>query len=109
WIDGGMLTERVNFAVSEVGDAKKPGIGDIINRLKAFGGPLAPEAFVEKCLELAGPLTVSDTTREALTRFAKSGGELNLNADDAPQSGESRDRVVRMLQFIVASREYQFA
>lgn len=109
WIDGGMLTERVNFAVSEVGDASKPGIGDIINRLKALGGPLSPEAFVEKCLDLAGPLTVGETTRESLTRFAESSGELHINAEDAPRSGESRDRVVRMLQLIVASREYQFA
>lgn len=111
WIDGGMLTERVNFAVSEVGDASKPGIAQIINRLKALGGPLSPEAFVEKCLDLAGPMTVGETTRECLTRFATSGGELNIDIDanDDPRSGESRDRLVRMLQLIVASREYQFA
>jgi hypothetical protein len=111
WIDGGMLTERVNFAVSEVGDASKPGIAEIINRLKAEAkaGPLSPEAFVEKCLYLVGPLTVSDTTRECLTRFAAEGGELQLNADDAKLYEESRDRVLRMLQLIVASREYQFA
>lgn len=111
WIDGGMLTERVNFAVSEVGDASKPGIAEIINRLKAEaeGGPLSPEAFVEKCLDLVGPMTVGETTRQCLTRFATSGGELNIDADDDPRSAESRDRLMRMLQLIVASREYQFA
>ena len=107
WIDGGTLTERVNFSVREVSDASKPGIAEIINRLKAEGGPLSPEAFVEKCLELAGPLTVSDPTRESLTRVAKSGGDLNLDTDDGSEEG--KDRVVYMLQLIVASREYQFA
>ena len=107
WIDGGTLTERVNFAVREVSDASKPGIGEVIDRLKAEGRALSPEEFVEKCLDLVGPMVVSDTTRGSLTRFAESGGDLNIDADDG--SEESRDRVVRMLQLIVASREYQFA
>ena len=55
WVDGGTLTERVNFAVREVSDASRPGIGEIINRLKAEGRVLAPDEFVEKCLDLAGP------------------------------------------------------
>ena len=107
WVDGGTLTERVNFAVREVSDASRPGIGEIINRLKAEGRSLAPDEFVEKCLDLAGPMIVSDTTRESLSKFAESGGDLDLSADNG--SGESTDRVVQMLQLIVASREYQFA
>ena len=35
WIDGGTLNERVNFAVNEVGDLSKPGIGDLIERMGA--------------------------------------------------------------------------
>ncbi len=107
WIDGGTLTERVNFSVNEVSDASKPGIAEIIEQLKAEGEPLAPEAFVEKCLDLAGPMTVSDTTQASLAEFAESGGDLNLADDDALE--ESTARVVQMLQLIVASREYQFA
>ena len=107
WVDGGTLTERVNFAVREVSDASRPGIGEIIDRLKAEGRALAPDEFVEKCLDLAGPMIVSDTTRESLSKFAESGGDLDLSADNG--SGESTDRVVQMLQLIVASREYQFA
>ncbi|MEZ4869665.1 MAG: DUF1800 domain-containing protein [Caldilineaceae bacterium] len=123
WIDGGMLTERVNFAVSEVGDAAKPGIQDVVNRLKAAGEKLSPEQFVDRCLDLAGPLTVSETTHDYLLRFAQSGGDLSLATNGAAHSGangaangatngaaeESTSRVVRMLQLIVASREYQFA
>ena len=107
WIDGGTLTERVNFAVDEVSDASKPGIAEIIECLKAEGESLAPELFVEKCLDLVGPMTVSNTTQASLTGFAEAGGDLNLADDDTLE--ESTARVVQMLQLIVASREYQFA
>lgn len=111
WIDGGMLTERVNFAVSEVGDATKPGIQNIIQRLQAEGESLAPEQFVDKCLDLAGPLILGESTRDYLVRFAQTGGNLvfNKNGSSNGTSDESTDRIVRMLQLIVASREYQFA
>ena len=89
----------------EVSDASKPGIQDIITRLGDNGGSLSPEAFVDECLDLAGPLTIGDTTRAYLTQFAESEGELNLRDDDATE--ENQERVVSMLQLIVASREYQ--
>ena len=106
WIDGGTLTERINFSVGEVSDPNKPGVEQIISRLKANGSPLSPDEFVDRCLELVGPLDVGDTTRESLTRFAASQGDLNIGADDAAE--ENNARVVRMLQLIVSSREYQF-
>ncbi len=107
WIDGGTLTERINFSVGELSDPSKPGIEQIISRLKADGSPLSPNEFVDKCLELAGPLEVGETTRESLVQFAASQGDLNIESDDAAE--ENNARVVRMLQLIVASREYQFA
>ena len=76
WIDGGMLTERINFAVDEVGDAGKPGIQALIKRLRAAGDSLTPEQFVDSCLDLVGPLTVEESTRADLVRFAHSGGDL---------------------------------
>lgn len=105
WIDGGLLTTRVNFAVKEVSDASKPGIQDIITQLKTLGDEPAPEAFVDKCLELAGPMQVNDTTHGYLTQFAAANGPLNFENEDASEEMESR--VVSMLQLIVASREYQ--
>ena len=39
--------------------------------------------------------------------FAESGGDLLF--DNAKQREESAERVARMVQFIVASVEYQFA
>ena len=107
WIDGGTLTERINFSVGELSDPSKPGIEQIISRLKTNGTALSPDEFVDRCLELAGPLDVGETTRESLTRFAASQGDLNIGADDAEEANNAR--VVRMLQLIVSSREYQFA
>jgi hypothetical protein len=49
-----------------------------------------------------GPLQVEDETRQELLEQARSGGNLSWDAADAEQ------RVVEMLQLIVAMREYQF-
>ncbi|MYH60466.1 MAG: DUF1800 domain-containing protein, partial [Caldilineaceae bacterium SB0675_bin_29] len=111
WIDGGMLTERINFAVDEVGDASKPGIQAIVNRLRAAGNSLTPEQFVDSCLDLAGPVNLEDKTRADLIHFAQSGGDLvfSSNGSTNGETDENTDRIVLMLQLIVASREYQFA
>ena len=81
WIDGGTLTERINFSVGELSDPSKPGIEQIISRLKSNGSALSPDEFVDRCLELVGPLDVGETTRESLTQFAASQGDLNIGAD----------------------------
>ena len=107
WIDGGTLTERVNFAVNQLADVSKPGMQAMVQWLRAKGSTLTPEAFVDGCLELMGPLTVSERTRQALQRYATSGGELRFGT--AAEDEASTARVGRMLQLIVASQEYQFA
>jgi len=111
WIDGGILTERINFAVNEVGDACKPGIQSVIQRLQAEGDSLSPEQFVDSCLELAGPLTVEESTRANLVRFARSGGDLVFGSNGSAngETDENTERIVLLLQLIVASPEYQFA
>ena len=111
WIDGGILTERINFAVNEVGDACKPGIQSVIQRLQAEGDSLSPEQFVDSCLELAGPLTVEESTRANLVRFARSGGDLVFGSNGSAngETDENTERIVLLLQLIVAAPEYQFA
>ncbi|MCH8062906.1 MAG: DUF1800 domain-containing protein [Chloroflexi bacterium] len=106
WIDGGTLNERINFAVNQLNDITKPGVQDIVSRISAEGN-LAPDAFVERCLDLTGPVEVEDATREALLKFAESEGDLRFDNDDARQ--ESGARIGRMMQLIVSTREYQFA
>ena len=107
WIDGGTLSERVNFAVDEVSDITRPGIQDIIARLSSNGGPLSPEEFVDRCLDLVGPLEACQETRNVLLRYAESGGQLSFDTEAEMETSSAR--VVGMLQLIVASREYQFA
>ncbi|HEY7492521.1 MAG TPA: DUF1800 domain-containing protein [Candidatus Tectomicrobia bacterium] len=101
WINSGSLMSRINFAADMVGNTSLPGVRDMINRLKAQG-PLSPEALVDACLELLGPLEVGQDTRQELVEHAHGGGALQWNAADAEQ------RVAEMLQLIVAMREYQF-
>ena len=106
WIDCGTLAERVNFAVNELGDESLPGIRKIADRLATEERPLTPEEFVDHTLDLVGPMTVESHTREALLDYANSGGDLLFDTDSARE--QSSARVARMIQFIVASVEYQF-
>jgi hypothetical protein len=94
--------ERVNFAAEQVGNIQMPGIRRIIDRLRAQGD-LSPEAFVDNCLDLIGPLEVSERTQEALVGLARKGGTLELSDGDTAQE----QRVGEMLQLIVATREFQ--
>ena len=106
WIDGGILNERVNFAVNQVGDVTKPGVREIIDRLSAGESSLSPAELIDGCLDLVGPL-VSDETRSALLRHAESDGQLRF--DTEAERENSSARIGDMLQLIVATREYQFA
>ena len=62
---------------------------------------------MDRCLDLVGPLDVSSETYNSLVKSARKGGELIF--DGEADANETPARVVRMLQLIVASREYQFA
>jgi hypothetical protein len=92
---------RINFVADMVGNVNLPGVRDIINRLKTQG-TLSPEALVDACLDLIGPLEVGTETRQELLEQAREGGDLRWDAPNAEQ------RVAEMLQLIVAMREYQF-
>ncbi|MFW6174649.1 MAG: DUF1800 domain-containing protein [Chloroflexota bacterium] len=107
WIDGGTLTERVNFAVNRVKDTSKPGPAAIVKRISADRKPISPREFVDLCLDLAGPMEVSEETYEPLLDFAREGGDLTFGTEEERQKSE--ERIGQMLTLIVATREYQFA
>lgn len=107
WIDGGTLTERVNFAVNELASLTRPGVQAIIKRVSAMGDALTPEACVEQCLELIGSLAVSPETSQTLVNAMTQGGVLRFGMPAERQT--SAERIGRLLQLIVATREYQFA
>ena len=98
---------RVNFASDQVGNLDQPGVQAIIQRLSALGSTLSPEALVDNCLDLLGPLEVLPETRNAL--LAKAGGKGDARWGSAAEKAEFTRRVAEMLQLIVATREYQFA
>jgi hypothetical protein len=98
WIDGGNLTERVNFSVEEIGDGLSPGIQQIIDRLIENDSLDSPESFVDGALDGMGPIAVESSTREVLVQFA-----VDSDGD------EERSRVVRMIRLIVATPEFQHA
>jgi hypothetical protein len=102
WIDTGILVERINFAAAQVGDVDKPGVRKIVDRLRAMG-ELSPEQLVDACVDLMGPLRISDATRGALLDFARKGGALRLTPGDRA----AEQRVGEMLSLIVATREFQ--
>jgi len=106
WIDGGALVRRVNFAAKFLGDASLPGIRAIVDGLRARG-TLSPAEFVDGCLDLLGPLEVSEQTRRELLAQAEEEGDLRWQTEQ--ESRASTQRVGVMLALISASREYQFA
>jgi uncharacterized protein (DUF1800 family) len=102
WIDTGILVERINFAAGQVADPSKPGVRAIIDRLKA-AGELSAEEFVDRTLDLVGPLVVQPVTRTTLVNHVSKEGPLNFSNPEAADQ-----RVTELLQLIVATREFQF-
>ena len=103
WINSGSLMRRTNFFADLVGDVERPGIQAIIVSLKARGA-LSPEQLVEGCLDLMGPLEISDDSRTELVSHATEDGPIQWG-----NNGNSDHRVGEMLQLIVSLRDYQFA
>jgi len=106
WIDGGALVRRVNFAAGLLGDTTLPGVQAIIGNLRQRGD-LTPAQMVASCLELAGPLEVSDATYAELLEQARQGGDVRWDTDAARADAERRAGV--LLALIAASRDFQFA
>ena len=106
WINGGSLMQRINFAAGLVGDVSRPGIKTILDRLQTHGARTSAEV-VDSCLDLLGPLEVSQGSRDGLIGFLKEGGDFRW--DTAEDIQTSTARVAELLQLIVATREYQFA
>ncbi len=104
WIDGGTLNERINFAVNQFNDVNTPGFQDMLIRL---GDSVKSGDLLGKCLDLVGLLEVGDETQKALGRYSDAVGDLDLSSDQART--ENAEKVARMIQLIVSTREYQFA
>ena len=107
WINSGALVQRVNFVADYVRNTDLPGVQDIIRRITSNGKAITVEALVDQCLDLIGPLEVSDETRRTLVK--KAGGDGQVSWETEEQYSELSRRVGELLAVIVGTREYQFA
>ena len=107
WLTTGSLVERVNFAAEQFGDPQNLGVVAIVDRIKAQGSEQAPEGVVDACLELIGPISVSEVTRQELDAQARAFGEIRFGSEEEVRS--SAEKITTILQLIVATREYQLA
>ena len=107
WVDTGTLVERVNSSALVIGDTVQPGVQAMIQRLKDNQKSYQPDQLVDQCLLLVGGLRVSDGTRQRLVEFAATMGEVIFTPTAAVACSEQR--VVDLLQLILATREYQMA
>ncbi|HZA24860.1 MAG TPA: DUF1800 family protein, partial [Dehalococcoidia bacterium] len=108
WIDSGALVERVNFVGKELSNVHNPGVRAIINRLAAKqGGAPTPKELVDRCLDLLGPIRVSEETRASLVEFAAQEEDLDLRGRQPGDKAEQR--VGNLLRLATTTREFQLA
>ena len=109
WIDSGGLLERVNFASEQISDPNRSGVRSIINRIESIadGNPISAQLLVDNCLDLVGPINVSETTRTGLIAHAAKKGDLQFGVSN--DSREVETRIIDILQLIVSTAEYQLA
>ena len=82
WIDSGALVERVNFAADRVGDVNNPGVRRMVDRLQAGAEAMTAEQLVDACLDLAGPVAVSDARRDELVTHVGRDGDARPGAEE---------------------------
>ena len=83
-----------------------PGVQSMINRLMAQGESLSAEQMVDGCLDLVGPLTISDETRTELVGHLAQGGALRHGTDD--EKADFARRAGETFQMIATTSEFQF-
>lgn len=99
WINTASLMTRVNFAAEQFANAELPGVQSILHHIMAQGAEASAERLVDTCLDLMGPLTIAEQTRQ----------ELVAHAADHIADRATPEDIVEILQLIVGTREYQMA
>ena len=107
WISTSGLVARVNFAVGQFADLERPGVRSIVDRIRSSDVQSSPESLVDACLDMMGPMTVPELTRKELLEFAESG--FDSPADAEADNGFLDQKIMKMLQLIVSTREFQMA
>ncbi|MCL0029075.1 DUF1800 domain-containing protein [Dehalococcoidia bacterium] len=102
WINSGSLVNRVNFVADRVSNADLPGVRRMVERVATNGASMTATELVDRCLDILGPLTVSDSTRDELLAHVESDGAITPGDDIERRTAET-------FALIVATREYQLA
>lgn len=100
WIDSGTLSERVRFVREQFQDRSKPGIRNILNRAGNLGED--PSQIVDRCLDLMGGISVSDSTYGSLVSYTKQLSQLRH------ENGSDSVGVHNILQMLASTVDYQF-
>ncbi len=106
WIDSGTLVERINYASDLLGNTSLPGVQSLVGRLMQRGTTMTPETFVDGCLDVIGPITVDESTRNELVSHAQKSGELKHGS--GAEETEFTRRTGEMFQMIASTAEFQF-
>ena len=107
WITSGSLVDRVNFAAEHIGNISNPGVKGMTSRVKSDRGTSSdPGDLVDACLDVLGPLNVSDDTRTLLIEIATAGLESATSKSDESDSNADQ-LILDLFKIIVSSREYQ--
>ena len=102
WIDSGFLIERVNYAVDVLGNPDTPGMRKIIERISEGRPSISPKDLIEACLYELGGVELEARTMDIL--LGELGSEGNIAVDD-----NFGLRISRIMELIVASREFQLS
>jgi hypothetical protein len=106
WINSGTLMKRTNFTAELISDQSRPGVADITNRVLSAGD--SPEALVDACLDVMGPLVIDSDARLELIEHAKSLKDSGHSNNGAQRENDIAN-ISEILQLIVSLREFQFA
>ena len=124
WIDAGTLNERVNFSVDSFGgkeistvdfegreslsdgqSSTASGVKSIVDKIRNEN-KVEPADLLDRCLELLGYIEITDETRKELISELNKDGPLSFSTDS--DSSASEDRIIKILQAIVSTIEFQF-
>ena len=107
WINSGSIVERVNFSFDVWSNNNAPEVISITDRLSAHGDSNS-EAVVEQCLDLMGPLTLTEEgSKEAIIQHVEKEGAVTFGASDSETREAANKRIAEILALISASKEYQ--
>ena len=94
------MVKRINFVADRVSNIDLPGVQSIIAKVASGGTATTSETLVDRCLDLMGPVQVSEHTRRQLASHAEEEGAMSWTTDEA--YGTSARRVGDMLALIAA-------